>query len=181
MKSPGERDEPWFASVYTAHYADIVRYGLRRLADREASVELTQEVFAVAWRRRAEVPEHSLPWLYGVARHLLANHWRGRRANPAALPLTEPDALPHPAGEGEPDSVSGLVDLHAALARLAEADREILWLIGWEQLSVSEAAVALNCSRTAAAVRLHRARKRLAAVMAAPLPAARPNPVPARP
>jgi RNA polymerase sigma-70 factor (ECF subfamily) len=181
MKPPGERDESWFASVYAVHHADVVRYGLRRLADRDASMELAQEVFVVAWRRRAEVPEYSLPWLYGVARNLLANHWRGRRSSPAALPLGEPDALPHPSGGGESDSVPALVDLRAALATLPEVDREILWLIGWEQLTVSEAATVLGCSRTATAVRLHRARKRLAAAMAAaPSPAASSRPAPAR-
>jgi RNA polymerase sigma-70 factor (ECF subfamily) len=72
MPPPGERGERWFSGLYAAHYAHVVRYALRRLADPDASAELAQEVFVVAWRRRAEVPDHDLPWLYGVARRLLA-------------------------------------------------------------------------------------------------------------
>lgn len=94
-----ERDEAWFTAVYAAGYPDVVRYGLRRLADVEAAGELAQDVFVVVWRRRTEVPDHTLPWLYGVARRLLANEWRHRRAVPAALPITAQhlDALSAPA------------------------------------------------------------------------------------
>ncbi|WP_233257810.1 RNA polymerase sigma factor [Micromonospora sp. S4605] len=54
-----------------------------------------------------------------------------------------------------------MADLHAALATLADLDQEILRLVGWEELTVSEAAQVLGCTRTTAAVRLHRARRRL--------------------
>ena len=56
--------------------------------------------------------------------------------------------------------------LAAALASLGERDREALLLIAWEELSVSEAAVAVGCSRGAFAVRLHRARRRLSLALA---------------
>jgi RNA polymerase sigma factor (sigma-70 family) len=172
MGPPEKRDEGWFTRTYAAHYPHIVRYGLRRLADADASDELAQEVFVVAWRRRGEVPDHSLPWLYGVARRLLANQWRARRAAPELLPITEA----RDPGPAEPDGALGIADLRAALATLPELDQEILRLVGWEELTVSEAAQVLGCSRTAAAVRLHRARKRLAEAMSAR--SARPAPYP---
>jgi hypothetical protein len=62
MRAPQHRDEGWFTTVYAAQYPHVVRYGRRRLADPDAAVKLAQEVFAVAWRRRAEVPDRSLPW-----------------------------------------------------------------------------------------------------------------------
>ncbi|RKN29118.1 sigma factor [Micromonospora musae] len=92
MGPPGERDEDWFTGVYAAEYGHVVRYGQRRLADGEAAVELAQEVFVIAWRRRRDVPDRCLPWLYVVARRLLANEWRARRAAPDLLPMT--DAAP---------------------------------------------------------------------------------------
>lgn len=179
MRPAGTRDNGWFTSLYAAHYPDIVRYGLRRLGDAEASAELAQDVFAVAWRRRTQVPDHELPWLYGVARRLLANDWRNRRSKPAPVPLVEPDAVPG-AGGSVSDTVAAIADLHRALAALSDADQEILRLIGWEQLTVTEAATALGCTRTAAAVRLHRARRRLSAALAAPAPRTHPNPAPVR-
>lgn len=51
--------------------------------------------------------------------------------------------------------------VRAAIARLREADREVLALVLWERLSHSEVAELLGCSTNAVAVRLHRARARL--------------------
>jgi RNA polymerase sigma factor (sigma-70 family) len=156
------RGERWFTSLYAAHYPDIVRYGVRRLADLEAASELAQEVFVVAWRRRDRVPDRGLPWLYAVARRLLANEWRARRARPAQVPL-DADLL-RGGADGE-----AAIDLWTALGSLSELDQEILRLVGWEQLTVSEAATVLGCSRATAAVRLHRARRRLSAALGHPV------------
>ncbi|MFC8620206.1 RNA polymerase sigma factor [Micromonospora purpureochromogenes] len=160
MGPPGKRDEDWFTRVYAAEYGPVVRYGQRRLADLNAATELAQEVFVIAWRRRREVPDRSLPWLYGVARRLLANEWRARRAAPDVLPITDAGLLQKPGSSGA-DATVGVADLQAALATLADLDQEILRLVGWEELTVSEAAQVLGCTRTTAAVRLHRARRRL--------------------
>jgi RNA polymerase sigma factor (sigma-70 family) len=157
------RDEAWFTAMYASHYPHLVRYGLRRLGDPDACAELAQEVFVVAWRRRTDVPDRSLPWLYGVARRLLANEWRARRTAPDVAVLV--DGL---VTGGSPGADAGVevADVRAALATLAEPDREILRLVGWEELTVAEAAQVLGCTRTTAAVRLHRARRRLTEALA---------------
>lgn len=175
MGPPEKRDEAWFTRTYAAEYGHVVNYGRRRLGDPEASAELAQEVFVVAWRRRAEVPDRSLPWLYGVARRLLANQWRARRVAPEVLPFTDREAWD--AGPPGSDAAIALADLRAALASLSDLDQEILRLVGWEELTVSEAARALGCTRAAAAVRLHRARRRLVAAISNP--AHHPGPRPA--
>jgi RNA polymerase sigma-70 factor (ECF subfamily) len=58
-----------------------------------------------------------------------------------------------------------LAVVRAAMAGLSETDQEILRLIGWEELTLGEAATVLGCNRATAAVRLHRARRRLTAAM----------------
>ncbi|MEV7230959.1 sigma-70 family RNA polymerase sigma factor [Polymorphospora sp. NPDC051019] len=146
----------WFREIYARHYPDVVRYGLRRLDGMGVAEELAQEVFLVAWRRRWEVPARTLPWLYGVARRLLANHWRTQRAVPSSVELTEVVGL------DRHDGIVRLMDVRAMLGRLSEDDQEILRLVGWEQLSVGEAAMVLGCGVATAKVRLHRARRRLA-------------------
>ncbi|WP_329103279.1 sigma-70 family RNA polymerase sigma factor [Micromonospora sp. NBC_01699] len=177
MGPPRRRDENWFTGIYADQYPHIVRYGQRRLGDPEASAELAQEVFVIAWRRRAEVPDHTLPWLYGVARRLLANHWRARRAAPDVLPIGDVERLWEPVSAG-PEATVAVTDLRTALSTLTDLDQEILRLVGWEELTVSEAARVLGCTRTTAAVRLHRARGRLTAAITARTarPAARPAP-----
>jgi RNA polymerase sigma-70 factor, ECF subfamily len=54
----------------------------------------------------------------------------------------------------------------AALARLPSAEQELLRLVAWEGLSHREVAAVLGCSENAAAIRLHRARRHLEAVLA---------------
>jgi RNA polymerase sigma factor (sigma-70 family) len=180
MGPPGRRGEEWFTAIYAAHYPLIVRYGLRRLADMDASVELAQDVFVVAWQRRSQVPDHSLPWLYGVARRLLANRWRARRCRPDPV-LTDPDLMPDtPAGEADHDAAIRQADIRAVLATLGDLDQEILRLVGWEGLTLAEVATALDCSRATAAVRLHRARRRLVAALDEPTGTTAPRPRPAR-
>jgi len=49
----------------------------------------------------------------------------------------------------------------AAASRLSEADREVLRLAAWEELSHTEIAMILDCSVSAVDQRLHRAKKRL--------------------
>jgi RNA polymerase sigma-70 factor (ECF subfamily) len=53
----------------------------------------------------------------------------------------------------------------AALRSLGDTDREILTLAAWEDLDAGQIAVVLGCSRNAARIRLHRARRRLAAAL----------------
>jgi RNA polymerase sigma-70 factor, ECF subfamily len=51
----------------------------------------------------------------------------------------------------------------AAVDRLGPADREVLRLVAWEGLTPAELAVALGVRPGTARVRLHRARRALAA------------------
>jgi RNA polymerase sigma-70 factor (ECF subfamily) len=155
MREVNDRETDWFRGVYARHYPDVVHYGLRRLDGLAAAEELAQEVFLVAWRRRSQLPARTLPWLYGVARRVLANHWRAQRAVPPSVELTEAVAL------DRHDGVVRLVDVRSALFCLSDDDQEILRLVGWEQLSLGEAALVLGCGPATARVRLHRARRRL--------------------
>jgi DNA-directed RNA polymerase specialized sigma24 family protein len=104
--------------------------------------------------------EDPLPWLLGCARRVLANQRRGeRRQGSLAERLARaPAAAPEPAGDGA---------LAAAFAQLRPQDREVLTLVAWDGLDGVRAARALGCSRGAFAVRLHRARRRLAAALEA--------------
>jgi RNA polymerase sigma-70 factor (ECF subfamily) len=159
MGAGRERGEAWFTALFAAHFATVVRYAFRRVFDANVAMDLAQETFMVAWRRRGEVPAQELPWLYGVARNLLANHRRGRRKAPEELGAYRV--------EGFEETTAEMADVLRAIAGLPERDQEILRLVAWEELELREAAIVLGCSRSAAAVRLHRARKRLQAALGA--------------
>ena len=143
-----------FDEIYERHREDVTLYVRRRVAI-DAVEDLVAETFLVCWRKFDDVPREPLPWLYAVARKLLANHYRAtapRDVTPGLPPFE--DAFLRIAQ----DDV-----LARAFARLSEADREVLRLIAWEQLSLRAAARTLGCSEVACRVRFHRAKRRLAA------------------
>ncbi|MFG2533230.1 RNA polymerase sigma factor [Streptomyces sp. NPDC048516] len=152
-----------FAEAYRAHYWAVSRFVARRLDGQAHEVEeVVAEVFSIAWRRRAELPDAPLPWLYGVARNCLANAVRGLgRYRRLLHRLGNHEAAHRRQTVESPDAERPGSWVHEALARLTPADQEVLRLTAWEELTVEELAVTLGCGRSAAAMRLHRARGRL--------------------
>jgi RNA polymerase sigma-70 factor (ECF subfamily) len=163
-----------FAAADREHYWAVSRYVARRLDGRTDEVEeVVAEVFTVAWRRRADLPAAPLPWLYGVARNCLANAVRGHGRRRRLVDRLGNDESAH--GRQivhSPDTEGPGAWVHDALARLSPADQEVLRLTAWEELGIDEVAVALGCGSRAAAMRLHRARRRLRAQIDTMRPAA---------
>jgi RNA polymerase sigma factor (sigma-70 family) len=154
-----EQPEARFRELFDAHFGAIAVYADRRCRPGDAD-DVAAETFAVAWRRLDRVPaDDALPWLYGVARKVLANQRRGHRRWLGLLTRlqSEPAAQLAPRGD-EPEVVE-------ALRRLKPEDREVLLLAAWEGLSHREIASALGISENAVGIRVHRARKRLAEEM----------------
>jgi RNA polymerase sigma factor (sigma-70 family) len=159
-----------FEELFRAHYPAVRGYALRRTSP-ETAQDAVAETFLVAWRRLDDVPADALPWLFGVARRVLAN--QRRSAGRSAALLRQIGAAELPGVTAAPDEAVGEAELvHAALASLPERDREALMLVAWHGLSGARAARAAGCTTTAFGVRLHRARRRLAARLAAVEPGA---------
>lgn len=150
-----------------AHAADVRRYLYRRLGGTSdpatTADDLAADVLVIAWRRRAEIPPGAeLPWLYGVARRVLANY-RRRPREVLVADLGELDAV----DEADPGHiVSEDAQLVSAWRALSPRDREILRLVAWEGLGGRELALALGISEGGAASALSRARARFQELMA---------------
>jgi RNA polymerase sigma factor (sigma-70 family) len=157
IQMPQDGRRARFRAVYDANYHRVLGYLLRRTASREDAEDLLAETFLTVWRRLEEVPPaDARPWLYGVARNALANHRRGERRRGRLAGRLATASSPHQAhAEGDVALVA------EAFARLREEDRELLALAVWEELDPGEIATVLACSRNAARIRLHRARRRL--------------------
>jgi RNA polymerase sigma-70 factor (ECF subfamily) len=154
-----------FEELFRSNYAEVLAYALRR-TDPETAEEVVADAFLVCWRRLEDVPVDPLPWLLGVARRCLANRRRGAVRRSALLDRLGA-RVERPIGN-EFEGVGNERSLAAAFAGLSEVDRETLRLIAWERLPVKDAARAAGCSVAAFAVRLHRARRRLAANLSNP-------------
>ena len=67
-----------FEELFTGHYWAVRAYVLRRVPAASAE-DVLAETFLVAWRRLDSLAEDPLPWLFGVARRLMANQQRAER------------------------------------------------------------------------------------------------------
>ncbi len=154
---PPDKRELRFEALFDAHREAVRAYLWRR--DPELADDVTAETFLVCWRRLDDVPAEPLPWLIGVARNIRLNQRRGDRRRDhltrrlSSGPLSTPDPA---ASVGEREAI------RAALGRLDERDREVLLLTAWDRLDRDAIAVVLGCTRANVAVRLMRARRRLA-------------------
>ncbi|MEU6426492.1 sigma-70 family RNA polymerase sigma factor [Microbispora sp. NPDC046973] len=155
MEDPEER----FTELYDRHYRNVLGYALLR-AERQSAEDIASETFLIAWRRLAHVPEHPLPWLLAVTRNLLRKqrHLDMRQLRPVTSP---------PEGDVA-DQISERQAALDALTRLSGADAEALILTSWYGLGPAEAAKVVGCSARTFAVRLHRARRRLAGMLNPP-------------
>jgi RNA polymerase sigma-70 factor (ECF subfamily) len=152
-----------FDSLFTEHQRRVLAYAMRRARSLEDAEDVAAETFTIAWRKLDAIPrDEPLPWLYAVARRVLANHRRGlgRRERLAALLRVDDVVTPVRAGE----DVDGPV--FAALASLSAADQELLRLVAWEELGNQGIATVLGITANAVAIRLHRVRARFAAALA---------------
>lgn len=125
---------------------------------------MVAETFLIAWRRLDAVPNEERPWLIGVARNVRLNIRRGAlRQEALSERLFQEQATEQP---GAVESHVGEA-VKTALSLLPEADREVLLLTVWDDLDRGQIARALRCSKSTVSVRLHRARRRLSAALAA--------------
>lgn len=147
---------------FRAYAGRIFAYLLHR-TDPQTAQDLLQEVFVVAFGKIEEVPAPPLGWLFGTARRLLANRYRGFRRQDQLITRLLEDV----GAESESDTYELKEAFAQTLATLTRGDRDVLTLTGWYDLTPTEAAAALGCSPSTYAVRLHRARKRLAAALEA--------------
>jgi RNA polymerase sigma-70 factor (ECF subfamily) len=166
MTSGGGDRERAFVDLYERHYGAVLAYAWRRVGD-AAARDVAAETFLVAWRRLDEALAWGLPWLYRTAQLTLRNWERGEQR--AARTVGRLSALL--GGHDVPDPAVDVAERQRVLGALQElpaVDRELLLLVVWEQLDVRTAAGVVGCSATGAAVRLHRARRRLRGLLADP-------------
>jgi RNA polymerase sigma-70 factor (ECF subfamily) len=146
-----------FETIFDRHFNAVHRY-LARRAGRQRADDLASQTFVVAFERRArfrpDAPS-ARPWLLGIATKLLANDRRAEQRLLETYGLLSVDAgrTARASSQPEPDR-----DVAAALAKLDQAQRDVLLLHAWGELAYEEIADALGIPVGTVRSRLSRAR-----------------------
>ena len=154
-----------FEAIYSENRLAVLAYCSRRVGSVDAA-DACSEVFLTAWRRLDDVPlpPKTLPYLYGIAGHIVSNHFRASARRTRLLAKLSAQAVPAP---DQPDVIVVRKDREviSALRGLRAKDREIVMLYTWEDLSRDTIADLMGMTRAAIDQRIHRSYKRLARML----------------
>jgi RNA polymerase sigma-70 factor (ECF subfamily) len=159
-----------FEQIYRENFRAVLRFALGRI-DAERAKDVAAETFLIAWRRLDDVPAEARPWLFGVARRVIAGQLRSE-ARRDALAARLRGAREEKSSDVA-ETIADRDEVLTAFAALRERDREVLRLVAWDGLTPVEAAEVLDVTRLAFAVRLHRARRRLRRTLERDVPPAK--------
>jgi RNA polymerase sigma factor (sigma-70 family) len=171
-----------FVEVVRRHEVAVHAF-LARRAGPGVAADLLGEVWLRAFAGRGGYDlayADARPWLFGIARNVLRSHWRASHPAGHPAPTGYPAGTGYPLGTGYPaaedpwDDVIDRLDgpvrsraLLSAIRALPQAERDVLLLVAWEQLTPAQAAAALGVPQGTARSRLHRARAALRLALAA--------------
>jgi RNA polymerase sigma factor (sigma-70 family) len=153
------RSSAAFRVIYDRHAARLYAFLNRRTGEATAAFELTAETFAEAWLSRerfVDRGEGAAPWLFGIARNVLAASIRDTSIERRARRRVGLDAagdVPDP----RPEWLVGLdEDLDAALSDLPDQQRAVIEMRVLDGRPYADVARSLDISPGAARVRVHR-------------------------
>ncbi|MCH7905106.1 MAG: RNA polymerase sigma factor [Armatimonadetes bacterium] len=151
-------DEYAFQTVFERYHDKVFSIALGVLLDRDEAADAVQEIFTLVFRNLKKFDGRSRfsTWLFRVAVNRSIQQARKMKYKKLSVPLNEA------AENVEGEKVDPVVDpdIEVAMASLHPADRAMLTLFYWDELSLLEIAESLGCSPNAAKTRLFRARER---------------------
>jgi RNA polymerase sigma-70 factor, ECF subfamily len=153
------RPDPAFGllELYDDALPHVYGYLVARCGDRVLAEDLTAESFlaAVDSVRKPGAPDPSVPWLIGIARHKLADHWRRLEREQRGLRLLKPE----PACADDPwETLVDQLRAREVLGQLGPHHRAALTLRYLDGLPVPEVARLLDRTLHATEALLVRAR-----------------------
>lgn len=149
-------------ALYRQYAPAVFRFALSLSGSRAAAEDLTSETFVRLWTARDRVELSTvLGYLLTITRHL---HLQGVARDRCRGDYDGDPRDSRPSHGAVIESRSELDAVLADLQRLPELDRAAVLMRAADGLPYEEIGAALSISPAAAKVRVHRARKRLAAL-----------------
>lgn len=161
-------DADALALVYRRESGSVYRYALALAGDEAAALDAVQEAFSQLLRgpQAFNAGRGSLgAYLAGMARHQLLNQWREARRH-VPLDEAEEEADLMPASDARLHQAQQHGSLWAAIRSLSWPQREAIVLVDLQERSYEDAAAIAGISADVLRTRLHRARQRLADLLA---------------
>jgi RNA polymerase sigma-70 factor (ECF subfamily) len=159
-----------FADFYEAHARSVLRYCQLRIADPAEAEDAAALIFTRAFSAWPPANRESArAWLFTIAHHVVANHYRSQTARGPRRPLDDAlevhDAAPTPLDQAI--ARENRTELRAAIAELSDDQREVveLRLAG---LTGPEIADSLGKSHAAVKMLQLRAVQKLRALLSPP-------------
>jgi RNA polymerase sigma-70 factor (ECF subfamily) len=157
------------------HIPRLRRYARALLSNVELADDLVQDTLERGLRNvdRFRLDSDLRAWLFAIMHNMFVNQVSGAARRGAAISLDDA-CLPesHLAVRATQSSSLELRDLDAALQRLPVEQREVVLMVGLEEMSYAEVALALELPIGTVMSRLSRGRERLRTLMAVDRPAA---------
>lgn len=150
------------AALFRAHENALRAYFRRRLPAGADADDAVQEVFVrvLVTRSRPECETCTPRWLWGIARHVVADARRRQARGARETALTALAAEPAASAPDVHEDVLGW--LRPAVRMLPDGYREAVWLADIERLPQAEVAARLGLSVSGAKSRIQRGRAMLA-------------------
>ena len=155
-----DTDEMLIRELYERYSREIFLYLYAMCSSRETAEDLTQECFVRALLSLPKKRENLRAWLYRVARNLLIDELRRRRAENT---ISEAETLPLPDGDPQTAYLQDETrrELLRYMAELSPKKREVLVLQYYSGIPQREIAALLGVSYENVRVLAMRARKEL--------------------
>jgi RNA polymerase sigma-70 factor, ECF subfamily len=154
-----------FGRLFDHYYDSILAYAYRRTGIEEVAQDLVAAVFEDMLRAIQTFEWRGIPlsaWLYRLAANKVADYYRAVYRRPeVGLDQAADLAADSPSLDRRLHQALVRSQLNQAIETLSEADRQVIDLIYFDDLSREEAAEILDCRVDNVYVRLHRALKRL--------------------
>lgn len=131
--------EAW-ARIYETYAQKVYLYAFGHTGNQQVAEDITSTVFVKALKAISSYNPSRRPflaWLYGVAHHAVADHFR--KSRPAVSLERAPEAL-----TTDPSPYAERLDLRAAVGKLTGSQREVVLLYYYGGFSVTEIAAVLG-------------------------------------
>ena len=136
--------------IHDRYYADLYRYLLYRTNDEHTADDLSSEVFTrlLDSLHAGRAPDSLRAWLFGVAAHLVADHFR-RQARRPQVELADDLPAPDSSLDAAVNAALTIQSVRRALQQLTDEQQQVLALRFNEGRSITETAGLLQKSETA--------------------------------